>query len=147
MKKLLLIIISNWMVPAFAFAQSYSIDWHKIAGGGGTGEGGNFTLNGTIGQHDAGGGATNNQLTVTGGYWSMVNVVQTIGLPNLLIVVSGNGKVEVSWPNTGSYTLEQNTNLGNGAWSTTAFPITTANGTNSISISAPAGNLFFRLKQ
>jgi hypothetical protein len=147
MKKLLLIIISSWIASVCSFAQSYSIDWHKIAGGGGTGAGGNFTLNGTIGQHDAGRGATNNQFTVTGGYWSMVNVVQTIGLPNLLIVVRGNGKVEVSWPNTGSYLLQQKNDLANGAWSTTAFPITTANGTNSISISAPAGNLFFRLKQ
>jgi hypothetical protein len=36
-----------------AFAQSYSIDWHKIAGGGGTGTGGVYTVTGAIGQPDA----------------------------------------------------------------------------------------------
>ena len=146
MKKMIPLIGCLWAMQICS-AQNFSIAWHKIAGGGGTGTGGNFTLNGTIGQHDAGGGTTNNQFTITGGYWSVVNVVQTIGLPNLLIVASGNGKVEVCWPNTGSYTLEQNSDFRNGSWNTTAFPITTANGTNSISIIAPAGNLFFRLKK
>ena len=40
---------------ASAIAQPYSIDWFKIAGGGGTSTGGNYSLSGTIGQHDAGG--------------------------------------------------------------------------------------------
>ena len=37
-------------------AQSYSIDWFKIAGGGGTSTGGVYSVSGTIGQHDAGSG-------------------------------------------------------------------------------------------
>ena len=36
-------------------AQQYSIDWYKIAGGGGTSTGGTYAVSGTIGQHDAGG--------------------------------------------------------------------------------------------
>jgi hypothetical protein len=144
------ILTALFLVPGLANlaeAQPYSINWHKIAGGGGAGAGGNFSLAGTIGQHDASMTATNNQFTITGGYWSMINVVQSAGLPNLIIVANGNGGVEVRWPDTGSYTLQQNSDLANGTWSTTGFPITTANGTNSISLSAPAGNLFFRLKQ
>ncbi|HXR05029.1 MAG TPA: hypothetical protein VN836_10025, partial [Verrucomicrobiae bacterium] len=38
-----------------ANAQQYSIDWHKVAGGGGTSSGGTFAVSGTIGQPDAGG--------------------------------------------------------------------------------------------
>jgi hypothetical protein len=55
--------------------------------------------------------------------------------------------VLVSWPDTGSYTLQQNSNLAGGSWTTSGYTITTANGTNSITITPPTGNLFFRLKQ
>jgi hypothetical protein len=66
-------------------------------------------------------------------------------LPNLVISHSGNSVI-VSWPNTGSYTLHQNSNLANGSgWTTSGYSITTANGTNSITITPPTGNLFFRL--
>ncbi len=53
----------------------------------------------------------------------------------------------VSWPDTGSYTLQQNANLAGGSWTTSGYTITTSNGTNSITITPPTGNLFFRLKQ
>lgn len=53
----------------------------------------------------------------------------------------------VFWPNIGSYTLQQNSNLSTGSWTTSGYSITTANGTNSITISPPVGNLFFRLRQ
>ena len=53
----------------------------------------------------------------------------------------------VSWPDTGSYTLQQNNNLRQRGWATSGYTITTTNGTNSITITPPTGNLFFRLKQ
>jgi hypothetical protein len=42
--------------------------------------------------------------------------------------------------------LQQNANLalGNG-WATSGYSISTSNGTNSITITPPSGNLFFRL--
>jgi hypothetical protein len=39
------------------------------------------------------------------------------------------------------------TNLGGGTWTTSGYPIATANGTTSIAIMPPAGNLFSQLKQ
>ena len=52
----------------------------------------------------------------------------------------------VSWPNTGSYTLQQNPNIAATAgWTASGYAVATANGTNSISITPPTGNLFFRL--
>jgi hypothetical protein len=36
------------------WAQQYSIDWYKVASGGGTSTGGTFSISGTIGQHDTG---------------------------------------------------------------------------------------------
>ena len=91
--------------------------------------------------------APTSDVGATGGFWALISVVQTPGLPNLIIAHSGNSVI-VSWPNTGSYTLQQNANLAlaNG-WATSGYSITTTNGTNSVTITPPTGNLFFRLKQ
>src|SRR5208337_4902525 len=142
------LIVGAWCLVLFlatsAFAQSYSIDWYKIAGGGGTSTGGTYTVSGTIGQHDAGGPMTGGSYSLTGGFWALISVVQTPGLPDLIITHADNSVI-ISWPNTGSYTLLQNSNLAGGTWTTSGYAITTANGTNSITITPPTGNLFFRL--
>ena len=130
-----------------ASAQSYSIDWYKIAGGGGTSSGGNYTLSGTIGQHDAGTTMSGGAYSLTGGFWSLISVVQTEGLPYLTIANLSPTSVKVLWPNTGSFTLQQKSDLSTGAWGTSGYAVTTANGTNSITIPSPSGKLFFRLKQ
>ena len=128
-----------------AMAQSYSVDWYKIAGGGGTSTNEQYSVSGTIGQPDASGALTGGNYSVTGGFWSLIQVVQTAGAPNLTVTHSDTSVI-VSWPNTGSYTLHQNSNLANGSgWTTSGYSITTANGTNSITITSPTGNLFFRL--
>ena len=127
-----------------AHAQSYTIDWYKIAGGGGTSTGGTYQVSGTIGQPDAGANMSGGNYSLTGGFWSLISVVQTAGLPNLSIAHSGNSVI-VSWPNTGSCTLQQNNNLAGGSWTTTGYTINMSNGTNSITITSPTGNLFFRL--
>jgi hypothetical protein len=130
-----------------AGAQNCSVDWPKISGGGGTSAGGNFFITGTIGQPDAGAAMSGGNFSVTGGFWSLIQVVPTPGLPRLVIRPTGNS-ISVSWPNTGSYTLQQNGNLANAAgWATSVYPVSTASGTNSITIVAPTGNLFFRLQQ
>ena len=145
MKKLILIL--GLLVPAIGFAQQYTIDWHKIAGGGGTSTGSVYSVSGTIGQPDASSAMTGGSYSLTGGFWSLISVVQTAGLPVLTVTHSGN-TVTVSWPATGSYTLQQNGNLAtSGGWATSGYSISTANGTNSITITSATGNLFFRLKQ
>ena len=85
--------------------------------------------------------------SVTGGFWSLISVVQTAGVPNLIIVPNGASSVKILWPNTGSYTLQQNGNLATGSWTTSGYSISTVNGTNSITITPPTGNLFFRLER
>ncbi len=137
-------ILAGLLLAAQAVhAQTYSIDWYKIAGGGGTSTGATYQVSGTIGQHDAGGAMTGGSYSLTGGFWA-IYAVQTAGLPNLTITAAGNSVI-VSWPNTGSYTLQQNNNLAGGSWSTSGYTINTANGTNSITVTPPTGNLFFRL--
>ena len=145
MKKLMLLLCL--LAPIAGLAQQYSIDWYKIAGGGGTSTNGQFSITGTIGQPDASGAMTGGNYSLTGGFWSLISVVQTAGLPNLTIIHSGNSVI-ISWPNTGSFTLQQNNNLSAAAnWAASGYTITTSNGTNSITITSATGNLFFRLKQ
>ena len=52
-----------------AQAQLYTIPWYTIDNGGGYSSGGNFELEGTIGQHDAGPVMTGGNFSVRGGFW------------------------------------------------------------------------------
>jgi len=138
------------IMPAIGFAQSYTIDWYKVAAGGGTSTGGTYQVSGTIGQPDASGAMSGGNYSVTGGFWALIQVVQTPGVPNLIIVPNGPNSVKVLWPDpaTNTYTLQQSGNLAaGGGWGASSYSIGSANGTNSITITLPVGNLFFRLKK
>ncbi len=149
---LALLLCFCFLLSVFSFrasGQSYSIDWYKVSGGGGTstGEpmiGTNYSVSGTLGQHDAGGPMTGGNYSLTGGFWALISVVQTPGAPTLYITRSGN-TVTVYWQAVSGWSLQQNANLAlaNG-WSTSGG-VTPANGTNYLNLTSPAGNLFFRL--
>ena len=124
----------------------YAINWHTIGGGGGTSSNGQYVVSGTIGQPDAGRTMQGGSYSLTGGFWSLISVLQTPGMPHLNISHSGN-RVVISWADTGSYTLQQNAHLSTPAgWTDSSLTVTTTNGVSSAVISAPAGNLFFRLR-
>jgi len=136
-------------------AQSYSIDWYEIAGGGGTSTGGpmigtNYSVTGTIGQHDAGGPMTGpvtgtNYYSVTGGFWSLF-AVQTPGAPALSIRFTTTNTAVVSWPSPSTgFNLQVNTNLATTNW--VAAPAPVDNGTiKYLIVRPPTGNRFYRLK-
>ncbi len=88
---------------------------------------------------------TGGTYSLTGGFWALISVVQTPGTPNLTISFAGPNNVVVSWPDTGSYTLQTNSALGTPGWLGYGGTISTAGGTNSVTITPPTGNLFFRL--
>jgi hypothetical protein len=140
MKKLFLLF--GLLIPSFSFAQSYSIDWYKVAGGGGTSTGGTYVVSGTIGQHDAGGPMTGGTYSLTGGFWSLF-AVQTPGAPLLTITYVGNQAI-ISWsPSVIGWTLQTNNNLVTGTWGNYAGSVIN----NTVTNSPPMGNLFFRLEQ
>ena len=138
-------IIICLMSAASALAQSYSIDWYKISGGGGTSSNGQYTVSGTIGQHDAGGPMTGGNYSLTGGFWSLLSVVQTAGSPTLRIFLTTTNTAVVAWPapSTG-FTLQVNTNLGTTNWVSGGSPAVVG-GENQVIIAPPAGRQFFRL--
>src|SRR5262245_6505901 len=115
MKKLILIL---WLLfPLISLAQTYSIDWFTIDGGGGTSTGSVYTVSGTIGQPDAGGPMTNGQFSVTGGFWVLPTVIQTPGAPTLTIVPAGPGLATISWtPNTPGFVLQETVPLSPSNW-------------------------------
>jgi hypothetical protein len=129
--------------PSFclrALGQSYSIDWYKIAGGGGTSTGGVFAVSGTIGQADAGGAMTGGQYSLTGGFWSLY-AVQTPGAP-LLTITFANNQAIVSWPASATgWMLQTNGNLGTTNWVNYGASVVN----NSVTNSPTRGKLFFRL--
>jgi hypothetical protein len=81
--------------------------------------------------------------SVTGGYWSLIQVVQTPGAPTLIITHIGSQAI-VSWdPSATGWTLQTNNNLSTGTWGNYAGAVVNTSVTNS----PPTGNVFFRLKQ
>ena len=130
-----------------ASAQPYAVSWFKIAGGGGTSTGGVFTVSGTIGQPEAGNAMTTGPYAVTGGFWPGVNLVQTPGAPLLNVEQIIGGSVRIFWlrPATG-FVLDQSPTV-TGAWSQVSFPYTTNATDISITVPAPAGNKFYRLRK
>jgi hypothetical protein len=144
--KTLLLSLALW-TPSLVFAQSYSIDWYKISGGGGTSTGSVYSVSGTIGQPDASGAMSGGNYSVTGGFWSLYAVVQTPGAPLLTITYSGNQAI-VSWPSPSTgFTLQTNSNLVAGTWVNYGGAIGDNGTIKTQTNSPPKGTLFFRLKQ
>ena len=140
MKRIFLLL--GLLMPAFGFAQQYSIDWYKVSGGGGTSTGSVYSVSGTIGQPDASGVMTGGNYSLTGGFWSLY-AVQTPGAPLLIISHVGNQAI-VSWdPSVTGWTLQTNNNLSTGTWGNYTGAVVN----NSVTNSPPTGNVFFRLKQ
>ena len=149
MKPFLNILLTGLMLGGVvaAHAQGYSIDWFKVSGGGGTSTGGVYSASGTIGQPDAGANKSGGDFSVSGGFWSLISVVQTPGSPTMTVTHSGNN-ISIVWPSASSgFVLQQNSNLATTNWTTSGFTISDDGTNKSIIITSPSGNLFFRLKQ
>ena len=144
--KISLMLFTTGLISAEVFAQSYSIDWYKISGGGGTSTGGVYNVSGTIGQHDAGGPMTGGNFSLTGGFWSLY-AVQTPGAPVLSIKLTTTNTAQVYWssPSTG-YNLQVNTNLATASWVTPAESVTDNGTIKYIIVNPPTGNRYYRLK-
>jgi hypothetical protein len=137
----LLLVLSACSFQLSACAQSYSIDWSTIDGGGGTSTGGVYSVTGTIGQPDASGPMTNGQYSLTGGFWVLPVAVQTTNAPVLTIVPTMPGNATISWaPNSPGWVLQESLNLGTTNWVNSA-----SGATNPIVVPATLPKKFYRL--
>jgi hypothetical protein len=145
-KFLILLGLLCGVMPAALRAQSYSIDWYTIDGGGGTSTNGQYSLSGTIGQPDANPQPmTGGNYSLTGGFWSLF-AVQTPGAPLLTIQLTTTNTAVVYWPSPSTgFTLQQSTNLSTTNWIATTNVVTDNGTTKFILVNPPAGNRFYRL--
>ncbi|HWX22190.1 MAG TPA: hypothetical protein VN578_19995 [Candidatus Binatia bacterium] len=134
------------LLPTLAlFAQTYSIDWHKVAGGGGTSSNGQYLVSGTIGQHDAGGPMTGGTLSLTGGFWSLY-ALQTPGAPLLKIFLTPTNTAVISWPSPSlGWSPQQSTDLNPTNWVAPPESVNDDTTNRFIIVNPPAGNRFYRL--
>jgi hypothetical protein len=126
-------------------AQTYSIDWYTIDGGGDTSTNSQYSLSGTIGQPDAG-RMTGGSFTLDGGFWGIIAAVQIPGGPVLRVVLTGTNTVVVAWPNPSTgFALQENGAVGAPGWSAVTNPISVVGSENQVIIAPPAANRFYRL--
>jgi hypothetical protein len=131
---------------AWPASAQYSIDWHKIAGGGGTSTGGVYSVSGTIGQPEAGGPMTGGNYAVNGGFWAL-QAIQTPDAPILSIWLTATNSAMVYWPSPSTGFLPQvNTNLNSPNWIAPAEAIQDDGTTKYIIVNPPAGQRYYRLK-
>jgi hypothetical protein len=143
------IAVAALLITPSAKAQSYSIDWFTIDGGGGTSTNGQYSLSGTIGQPDAGATMTNGNYSLIGGFWSIdgVAIVQNPGSPILSVTVPALNTVVVSWPSPSTgFLLQTNNNLATTNWGNFSGTIFDIGATRNVTNKPPVGNLYFRLK-
>ena len=131
-----------------SLGQNYSIDWFKIAGGGGTSTNGQYSVSGTIGQPDAGGQMSGGNYSIIGGFWSLVAALQSPGAP-LLTITRSNNSVVVLWPSPSTgFVLQQNTSVTNpSGWQAFGGTINDNGTSKSVTITSHIGTKFYRLKE
>jgi hypothetical protein len=76
----LMLAFSAGVAASSPLADSFSIPWWTVDGGGGASQGGAYTLNGTAGQADAS-LATGGRYSLASGFWSVKMVVFRNYLP------------------------------------------------------------------
>ena len=149
MKKLTILLtkLAITLAPGALHAQSYSIDWFTIEGGGGTSTGGVYAVTGTIGQPDAGAVLSGGNYTLQGGFWS-IQAVHIPGAPLLSIARTTTSTIAVLWPSPSTgWTLQQNTNsIASVNWSNAPGTIQDNGTTKTLIVNPPMGNRFYRLK-
>jgi len=135
-----------WVAAFSLQAQSYSIDWFTIDGGGGTSTGGVYSVSGTIGQPDAGKMSGGNY-AIDGGFWGIIAAVQTPGAPFLSIARTTTNTVAVFSPSPSpDWTLQQNTNsISSVNWSHAPGTLLDDGTTKTLLVNPPTGNRFYRL--
>jgi hypothetical protein len=129
---------------ATSASAQYAVNWYKVAGGGGTISNSQYTINATIGQHDAGGPLTGGIYSLTGGFWYMA--AQAPSAPTLRVFLTTSNTVVVAWPaGSSGFRLEQKAVLSAAGWSNVTNIVNVVNDENQVTIWPIAAYGFYRL--
>ena len=120
----------------------FSIDWHTMDGGGGSGAAGSFEMHGTLGQPDVASGAAGN-VVFAGGYWSLLDEP----LP-LLRIFRFNRDIVLAWPNPSpGFGLQTSPDLVAPSWTAVAIEPVKVGDELQVTWGPPDGQRFFRLSK
>jgi len=141
-----LLAVTSCAIMPQAFAQTHRIDWFTVDGGGGTSTGGVYCVSGIVGQPDPTGPMAGGGFAVTGGFWSLLSVVQTPGAPLLTISLTSTNSALISWPScSAGFVLKQNTNLTTTNWISVSGPLNDNGTVKFLVVTQPTGTRYFRL--
>lgn len=145
MRKGILFLALTLSFSSLGWAQSFTLDWFKIAGGGGTSTGSVYSVSGIVGQPDAG-TMTGNGFSLDGGFWS-VFAIQTLSAP-LLSLARVDENVVLYWPASAvGYGLEQSQGLvASNGWSAVVPAPFQQNGVHYVTNPIVTGTHFYRLR-
>jgi hypothetical protein len=135
-------------------AQSYSLDWWTVDGGGGPSTVGAYSVGGSIGRPDAGTmsgtNASGQTFALVGGFGSVIAAVQTPGAPCLTLFRTATNTVVVSWPAPAEGWVLESTNALPGIsapWPQIPPPYQTNGANRQFTESSPTGNEFYHLRK
>lgn len=135
--------------PAFlagaGAAQNFAVDWHQIAGGGGTVIQSPYAVSGTGGQ-PASSLLAGGTYTIQGGFWAFAAGLPAAGAPILTIQSTPAGAVVLSWPAASiGFILQGSARLAPPEWTVVAA-LPSTDGLSRTAVSSPGSGLhFFRL--
>ena len=112
--KITILVVAATVAAVTVLAQSFSIDWHTIDGGGGTSTGGVYSVSGTIGQPDAG-VANGGNYSLAGGFWGAIQTPPPVGSVIEAWVVNGQVHLRFTGIPGRTYDIERASSV-NGPW-------------------------------
>ena len=124
----------------------FAINWFTLDGGGGSSAGGAYTLQGTIGQPDAG-AASGGSYVLEGGFWSAFAGGSGESLPLLRILRDG-ANVTLAWPNpSNGFQLQESPSLTAPNWTDVGTAPGIVGAEKQVSQSIAPGARFYRLRR
>jgi hypothetical protein len=127
-----------------ASAQNYAIHWYTIDAGGGEASGGQYTVQATIGQPDAG-TMSGSGYILAGGFWHAIET--EVAPPPLLRIIRMGSNAVIAWPNPSTGFELQESAMLPGMWSNVSQGPTVVGDEKQVTVSATIGGRFYRLQK
>lgn len=145
MKRHRLFVLLLLGLTAALKADDFTVDWHQVGHGGGSGEAGEFSIRGIIGQPLATAPSMADEFEVTGGF-GVVVALPTVDAPPLAVGIGEQNTIRIYWPmpSTG-WELRQGRSPDGPVWEKTEETVV-QDGTHRFVVITPnAGARFYRL--
>lgn len=127
-----------------AAAQNYAINWYTIDSGGGESSGGQYTVQATIGQLDAG-TMSGSGYFLAGGFWHTFET--EIEPPPVLRITRVGANTVIAWPNPSTGFELQESPMLPGMWSNVSQGPMVVGDEKQVMVPATMSGRFYRLQK